>query len=415
MSWLGTPRRSAGDPSVHKSALAPRRGHIRPTLTARAPGPARTTVVATMTLVVTLMPVFVLATSVELLPADLGVNEARLGVAVALFFTASGASGVAGGRLAQRIGAQRTMRAAAALSAVSLVLVPLVVAEWHQLLAVMMVAGVSNGIGLPAVTLSVSAHGGSRRGLMLGVQQSGAPVATMLTGAAVPIVGLTLGWRWSFALAAALALVVGLAIPRIPHSVSTPEAGLRVNDAPTGLMVVLAAATAVAASAGTALPSFLVPSVAASGLSFAAAGWLLVVASVAGIAVRLMMGWYADQLRHGHLHLVAGMMALGSVGFVLLGAQGETAVVVGGVVAYACGWGWPGVLIYAIIRLNPVSPAVGYGIVHVGAAGGAALGPVVFGMAVARSSYAAAWIGTAAVALTAAILIGMASTRLPRL
>ncbi len=368
-----------------------------------------------MTLVVTLMPVFVLATSVKLLPQGLGVDEARLGLAVALFFGASGASGFAGGRLAQRVGAQRAMRAAVALSGASLVLMPLVVTDWHQLLAVMVLAGVSNGIGLPAVTLSVSAHGGSRRGLMLGVQQSGAPVATMLTGAAVPIVGLTLGWRWSFGLGAAVAVVVALAIPKIPHALPTSASRYRGGDAPPVLMMLLSASIAVAASAGTALPSFLVPSVAASGLTFAAAGWLLVVASVAGVAVRLVMGWYADQILHGHLLVVAGMMALGSIGFVLLGAEGETAAVIGGVVAYAGGWGWPGVLIYAVIRLNPVSPAVAYGIVHVGAAGGAACGPLAFGVAVARSSYSVAWMGTAAVALAAALLIALASTRLPRL
>ena len=46
------------------------------------------------------------------------------------------------------------------------------------------------------------------RSLAFGLKQSSVPLATFLSGLAIPFVALTLGWRWAFVLAAALAALL---------------------------------------------------------------------------------------------------------------------------------------------------------------------------------------------------------------
>lgn len=63
------------------------------------------------------------------------------------------------------------------------------------------------------LTLSryVPAH---RLGLSFGIKQAAIPLATLLAGAAVPAVALTLGWRWAYGIGAVLALAALLISPR---------------------------------------------------------------------------------------------------------------------------------------------------------------------------------------------------------
>ena len=52
-----------------------------------------------------------------------------------------------------------------------------------------------------------------RQGLSFGVKQAAIPVSTLLAGAAVPTVALTVGWRWAFVAAAVAALTALALVP----------------------------------------------------------------------------------------------------------------------------------------------------------------------------------------------------------
>ena len=52
-----------------------------------------------------------------------------------------------------------------------------------------------------------------RQGLSFGVKQAAIPVSTLLAGAAVPVVALTVGWRWAFVLAACWLAAIGSCRP----------------------------------------------------------------------------------------------------------------------------------------------------------------------------------------------------------
>jgi cyanate permease len=88
------------------------------------------------------------------------------------------------------------------------------------------------------------------------------------------------------------------------------------------------------------------------------------------------------------------MLALGTVGFLLFAMGDKILVLPGMVLAYAGGFGWPGLFQLAIVSNYPNAPAYASGITQAGAYTGAAVGPFLFGILVATQSYGAAWIMT---------------------
>jgi hypothetical protein len=95
------------------------------------------------------------------------------------------------------------------------------------------------------------------------------------------------------------------------------------------------------------------------------------------------------------------MLAVGIAGFGML-ATGEAALILpGALLAFAAGWGWPGLFNFAVVKTSPGHPAAATGVTQTGASGGAALGPLVFGLVVEAASYDVAWLVSGAFALGA--------------
>ena len=64
-------------------------------------------------------------------------------------------------------------------------------------------------------------------------------------------------------------------------------------------------------------------------------------------------GWLADKRSGGHIAVVAGSLLLGAGGLALLAVPGALALVLGTVLGFGLGWAWPGLLQFAVVRLNP--------------------------------------------------------------
>jgi MFS family permease len=340
---------------------------------------------------------------------ELDFGAGALGLAVALFFVTSSLTSAPMGRLVERIGAHRGMRLAAAGSAASLLGVAVLAGSWAGLVACLLLGGLANAVSHPATNLSLAreVHAG-RLGLSFGIKQAAIPVATLLAGLAVPGIAVTLGWRWAFAGGAALALAVAFLVPAgKPGGVRWIEEA-RAGDARVAPLVLLALGIGLGATAATPLGAFLVESSVAAGLRVETAGLLLALGSAVSIVVRVVFGHLADGMGGGRLLLVAAMLGIGVVGFALL-ATGEGALILPGtLLAFGAGWGWPGLFNFAVVKTNPGAPAAATGITQTGASGGAALGPLVFGLVVEATSYDTAWLVSGAVALAAlaAILAG---------
>lgn len=366
------------------------------------------------------LPVFLLGGLAVLLREELGFGEARLGALVTAFFLASAVCSVPAGRIAGRYGAGRTTTAGAVLSAAALLAVAGLARSWAGLLGCLVVAGAGNALA------QIGSNAGlardvppARQGFAFGVKQAAIPVATLLAGVAVPAVGLTVGWRWAFVAAAGLAAGYLLVVPRglDPDRAGRPGRRRRAErrregDAATSALLVVAAGAGLGAAADNALGAFLVESAVADGLGPGAAGLLLALGSAVNIAARLAAGLLADRRDGGHLPVVATMLALGAVGLVLLAVGGLPALVVGTVLGFGLGWSWPGLLTFAVVRLNPGAPAAATSITQTGVFVGGAVGPLGFGLLLSQASYAVAWLAAAACLLLGAGLVLLGRRRL---
>jgi MFS family permease len=356
------------------------------------------------------LPVFLTGGLAVQMRGELGFGAAALGLAVAAFFACSSLTSAIMGRVVERIGAHRGMRLAAAGSVASLLGIALLATSWAGLVACLVLGGLANAVSHPATNLSLAREvSAGRQGLSFGVKQAAIPAATLLAGLAVPGIAVTLGWRWAFAGGAVLALAVALLVPPSASgdTVSRSEEA-RERDAPIMPLVLLALGIGLGSTATAPLGAFIVDSSVEAGLRVGTAGLLLALGSAVNIAVRVVFGHLADGMSGGRLRLVAAMLGIGVVGFALL-ATGEGALILpGALLAFGAGWGWPGLFNFAIVKTNPGAPAAATGITQTGASGGAALGPLVFGLVVEATSYDVAWLVSGAIALAAlaAILVG---------
>jgi predicted MFS family arabinose efflux permease len=231
----------------------------------------------------------------------------------------------------------------------------------------------------------------------------------LLGGLAVPTVGAVVGWRWTFVALAVAAGVVVLAGLRLPQSAAPPKDTTVERDRPPkGALVVSTVAMVLASASTNSLGSF-VPSWAFQvGLTPSEAGLLVAAASALSVLVRVLSGALADR-RHGrNLPVVSAYLVAGAVGMVVLSFDHVPALLVGTVVAFGIGWAWPGLLLFAVVRVGRDSPAAATGAIQAGAFAGGACGPALFGLLVAATSFETSWRVSAAVTLLSALLLVVA-------
>ncbi len=357
------------------------------------------------------LPVFLLASQSVLVRDDLGFGPRAFGLAVGAFFAAAAISAVLGGMVADRVGPRVSTVTAGTLAAAGGLGIGLGVDRWWSLLALMVVLGVANAACQVTANLSmarsVPAH---RRGLGFGVKQAAIPLAIVLAGLAVPTVTAAFGWRSTFVACGATGVLV--AVAGLRRRVSTATAapiGPGLRDAPP-LRALLVAMTAIAlaSAAANALGAFFASWSFEVGLSPSQAGVLMAVGSALNIAARLLAGHLADR-RHGrNLPVVAVQMLTGAVALVALSVPVVDVLVPAAVLAFAVGWSWPGLMLYAVVRLGRDSPATASGLVQAGAFLGGATGPLAFGYLVDLTGYATAWRIAAALFVVAALLVSVA-------
>lgn len=353
----------------------------------------RTALGSSLATVLSALPPFLLGSLMPAMRADVDIDTGRLGFLVAAYFLAGAIAAVPGGRLAERLRPRRGLLVTGSVTTVSLLTIAIAVQTWVQLGAVIVVAGFANGMVHPAGNLAiVRGVSAARRGAAFGIKQAAAPIATLFAGLAIPLFALTLGWRAAFLAACLLLPMVAFTLPG-----DLRTGGLLTQRAPMRadwVLVLIAVASALAFGAATTVGTFLVDSVVAGGGTQAVAGASLTVASAACIGVRLFIGWQTDRMRRPSILLVAGLMAVGATGFVILAMSPAGIWPLGAIVGMGAGWGWPGLLYHAVSHAHPESPAAATAVATTGNALGAALGPLIFGLAASRFSFAAAWVGS---------------------
>lgn len=376
----------------------------------------RATAIASLGLVLAALPMFMVGGLAVQIRAELGFSEAAFGAAVSAAFACAALSAPLMSRIADAHGAKRAIGTGALLAAMAMFGLGVLAETWWHVALLLAMSGVGVAVTDPGLTVLVSRDVPlQRQGLAFGVKEASIPAASLAAGLAVPIIALTVGWRWSLLiavlpLAGLVALLAGVDEDR-------PARGIRVErnharDVTRGMLAVIVLATAAGMVAASGAGVFVPQSAVAMGLSASAAGVLLACGSVAGIITRIAMGIVADRRGGGHFLLVAVMLACGA-GSMLLGTLGGPApLTLATIGTFSVGWGWSGLLFLSLVRAMPTEPGLSAGIAIAGLSGGNALGPLLFGVIAGGVSYEAAWLSAAILASVAAVLMAVVHWRI---
>ncbi len=354
--------------------------------------------------------------------AELSFGAQGLGFALTAFFIMSALASPLLGGVVQARGPRAGVALTTLLVMASMLLVAFVVNSWWGFLIALLIGGCGNSFAQPtANVLLVRGVGSGNHGLAFGLKQSSVPAAGMLAGLFVPIVAMTLGWRWTFGLAALFPIVVLLLGRRLDLENEPDPAGIATVTAPgpepsqvdtqppssqasdgtiddaeqarlKRRLRLIATGTGLGAFVGNGGVAFLVPAAVALGISHAGAGTLLAAVSLVGLIARVGSGIFADRSGVRPLTLTIGLKCAGVAGFALAALAGRPGLIAGGFLAFAIGWAWTGLVHWEISSVNASRAASATGTLQLGIYGGAAMGPTLFALIMTRWSYSAGWL-----------------------
>jgi predicted MFS family arabinose efflux permease len=368
------------------------------------------TLMASATTIVSVLPVFLVGGLAIQLEEELGVTAAVLGASVATFWAVSALLSTTGGRLAQRMATRTGMLLSVGIGLVSMAGIAFATPQWPWLFGWLALGGIANALGHPPSNgLIVQQVGVRNRAFAFGLKQAAVPAATLIAGFSVPVLALTIGWKWTFAIGTVFAvLLVPLMLRLVPKKRSAaPTAGRAAakNSLPPELkkfLVITAVAAALGSAQANALGAFTVISASAAGFDVATAGLLLGLGSAAGCLIRPLAGLAADRGIGGSMATVALMLAVGCTGLLAIAWGNNVAFAVGCVLAFGFGWGWNGLIHYVVSNRSHPYTVRATGIAQSGTYLGGTLGPLAFGLVLDQFGPSVAWTSAAVVAVMGA-------------
>ena len=372
--------------------------------------PVRAVAASIACLTASVMPGFLAGALGTDIKATFDIGGTGLGVTLAVTYALSAVASIHAGELADRLGARRGLLLSMWVTLVGYLAVAVVAQSFAAFLLSMAVAGAGLTLAGPAAKVLVVRHvSPERHGIAFAVHMSAIPLAPLLAGLTVPIVGGASGWRWAFVGGGVLAAVGMLMLPaeKTPDLATArtkkSEAGrfAHVRLAP---LFVLGSAATLASAAVIGAASFFVVNSDSARISEDAAGLLLSAASAGVITVRILLGILADRGRTGDIKAVAALLAASAAGYALMAADTPWLYALGGQVAIILGWSWPALMVVALVRINPHAPGLATSFAIGGMNLGAVVGPAAFGAISDNASSSAALAAAAVWALAAAAL-----------
>jgi MFS family permease len=352
-----------------------------------------------------IMPMLLVGSLAVQIRDELDFSPAKLGLATSAFLLGRAAGSVTMGRMVDRLGARKSIRIGVAGIVICVLGVASLAQNWGSLVAWMIFGGISQALIIPAVSRYLLRVISPRHlGFAFGLKQSGPPLASLFAGLALPVVGLTVGWRWAFVGTAVLAVVAVLAVPR-PVRVSALRGHTGVHPQRRRSLVWLSAGIGLNLAAVTSLSTFFVESAVTAGIPAGTAGVLLAVGSILAIGSRVVLGLWTDRLGREPLEGITRLLGLGTTGYLMLATGNGWLLTMGALLAFALCWGVNGLFFLSVARRNPLSPGAAIGVVVAGSSFGAMLGPPLFGLAVQPSGFALAWLIAAGWAVTGLLAV----------
>jgi len=339
-----------------------------------------------------LLPLALVSAQILQLEEEIGFRVGQLGVATAAYFGAAALGANPAGRVVARVGPGRSLRIGALLTLAACVIAG-TAATWWVIPLATAVGGLGNGLTQVASNLAIfDGVAKERQGVGFGAKQAAVPLASVLAGISLPVIGLVFGWRWVFLLAGLIALILAVSAPRLDMARAAARNERPIGKPPRSL-VFLAIGGIAGAMAGNGLSLFVVPSAVDIGIGEAAAGAVLAACSLLVVLVRLGAGWLVDRNESIGFTEMAWMTAAGGIGaFILFVSSTPGPYLFAMPIALLGAWGWPGVIFFTVVHSYPDLPARASGVVLSGNLTGTVIGPLIVGSLAGRGNYPGAWL-----------------------
>lgn len=347
-----------------------------------------------------------------LMQADLGFDDARLGLLLTAFWACTSVLGGVVGSVTDRTGWRVAAVLGCVLTTVSLVTTA-AAPGYGVLVVAMVVAAVGFTFSSPTSNLVVVQLVALRRqSFAFGLKQTAPIVVTMASGLAVPLVGERWGWRWALLVVApavlgalAFAALWGTRVrgPERP-AVAGPPSRLLVDGGGRALLA-LVVAMGLGSFGMAGASGFAVRSLVEAGWSLSAAGTLLALAGLGALVVRVVGGWWLDRADGTGDAVVLVLVLLGTTGAGLMATMVPALMVVGLLLCVCAGWTWPPVLMMRGIQRFAHAPGRASGVLQIGTSVGAATGPLAVGVLVEGVSFPVAWLVLVASGVVALVIV----------
>ncbi len=326
--------------------------------------------------------------------ADLRLPVTAVGLSVTAFFLTGAVVAVVLGQEIDRLGWQASVLIGGGVSCAALVALALGVHTEWQLIAVLAIAGAGVPMTMPSTNVMLfRTMPADLRAAAISVKQAAVPASFLLAGVSVPVVALTIGWRWAVALTAVVPVAGLILVPRAIRRDNHRPAGSRADSRSAqrrlwreGLGIFLASLLP------GALTAYTVTTLVAAGASQAASGLILAAASVAGVLVRAASGLAGGRLGIDPYRGAAALMVVGGAGVALLAASQPVLVSLGALLAFGLGASWPGLAYYLVVQVEQAHPGAAGAVVQMGGMLGSGVGPALFGLILRHSGLAAGWL-----------------------
>ena len=404
--------------------------------------PVRAVAASIACLTASVMPGFLAGALGSAIKDEFAIGDTGLGMTLAATYLISGVASIHAGELSDRMGARRSLLLSMWVTVAGYLAVAVLARSFPTFLISMAVAGAGLTLAGPAAKVLVAQHvSAGRHGVAFAVHMSAIPLAPLLAGLTVPLVGGTSGWRWAFVGGAVLSVVGILMLPtgkRAPEpqraarglpllfaaltgrsghglarmsrtrapmrSASEATAPGRFSHVRLAPLFAFGASATLASSAVFSAAAFFVVNSESAGISENAAGLLLSATSAGVIIARILLGVMADRGRTGDILTVAVLLVASAGGYTLMAADTPWLYALGGQIAIILGWSWPGLMVLALVRMNAHAPGLASSFAVGGLNLGAVVGPAAFGAISDSASSSTALAAAAVWAFAAAAL-----------
>jgi predicted MFS family arabinose efflux permease len=348
-----------------------------------------------------------------LMQADLGFDDAQLGLLLTAFWACTSVLGGLVGSVTDRTGWRVAAVAGCVLTTAALVTTASATG-YAVLVVAMVVAAAGFTFSSPTSNLVVVQLVALRRqSFAFGLKQTAPIVVTMASGLSVPLVGERWGWRWAL-LVVAPAVIGSLAFaalwgarsrPPVRDGGPGPGPARLLTDGGGRVLLALVVAMGLGSFGMAGASGFAVRSLVESGVPVTTAGALLAAAGLGALVVRVVGGWWLDRADGAGDAVVLVLVLLGAAGAGLMATMVPALMVVGLVLCVCAGWTWPPVLMMRGIRRFAHAPGRASGVLQIGTSVGAATGPLAVGLLVEGVSFPVAWLVVVASGALAVVIV----------